>query len=199
MIAAIVLAAGQSSRMGQPKALLKIGNVSFLNYIIKQVKKAGLKKIIVVIGANRREIEAELKNYKGDVIINHFFERGQLSSIIAGLEKIRGDKKVKGFLVCLVDHPLPKAATMKKIVQQFTKNKKLIALPKYQSAHGHPILFSSALIDELTNASMEIGARQVVWNHSQDIWEVETNDEGVIANIDTPDDYKKYITKKKKK
>jgi len=92
-----------------------------------------------------------------------------------------------GILLCLIDHPLISAALVQDLIEQFYKSRKPIVLPLYESRRGHPVIFSSALYDELLRAPLETGARAVVWAHTSEVEEVPTNEEGCVLNLNDPE------------
>lgn len=195
MVSAIVLSAGSSNRMGTPKALLNIENKTFLQHIVDTLQLARVLDVVVVLGSGAEQIQQTLDWFQGKVVLNEHWEQGQLSSILRGLDEIE-QKDLHGVLVCPIDHPLITQALIVDLLQAFWKSNKKIIIPVYDGQRGHPIIFSSELFDELRNARHEIGARDIVHAHAGDICEVETNEQGIIQNIDTPEDYNTYIVQR---
>ena len=185
---AIILAAGASERMGVPKALLEIGSRTFIRHLVDVYRAAGVEKIVVVLRPDAAVIENELAGLDVTFVLNRHPEKGQLSSIVAGLEAARTFGP-EGALIHPVDHPSVSTATINKLLEQYNQRRGLIVLPTCKGRRGHPVLFSSKLFDELMNARPDVGARSVVWAHRKDVTEVETAEEGVIRDIDTPHDY----------
>jgi molybdenum cofactor cytidylyltransferase len=188
MVAAIVLAAGQSNRMGCPKALLSFNGKTFIRGVVDLLTAGGLSPIAVVLGAYAEQVQNEVERLKVHVTINHGYRTGQLSSLQQGLELIRRHT-ITGVLVYPVDHPAVKAETVKEILSSFALTRAPVVVPTYKGRRGHPAIFSSMLFDELMNAPAEIGARAVVWRHAKDVVEAATDDCAIIQNIDTPRDY----------
>ena len=188
-ISAIVLAAGKSERMGTPKPLLTIGGSTFLETIVENLKSAGLKEIIVVLGYKAEEIRSHLPTGVKSVI-NDNYERGQLSSLKVGLNLLSPD--TDAFLMVLVDHPLVAKATYRAIVDQLAKGAPIV-LPKYRGKRGHPVGFSTAYIKELMDAPEDIGARFVIKNNIDNLVELPVDDRNVTFNINTEEDYEKCI------
>jgi len=118
-------------------------------------------------------------------VINAEWEKGQLSSIQAALRSL--PPQTDGVVLLLIDHPLISAALVGELVESFYSSGKSIILPIYEGRRGHPVIFSSALYQELMNAPLETGARSVVWEHSTEVQTVQTNEEGCVLNLNDPD------------
>ena len=188
MITAIVLAAGESKRIGIPKPLLAIGEKTFVRHIVDNLFQSSVENIIVVLGSNARQIESELQGVDVTFVFNEHYREGQLSSIITGIDTAKSFRS-DGFLIHPVDHPDVSPSLIGTLIDTFIKGKSLIVLPAYQGRRGHPVLFSAKLIYELREASQSLGARSVVWNHASEVVTVATQEEGCVLDIDTPDDY----------
>jgi len=191
-VAAIILSAGTSRRMGQPKALMKLNGKTFLQQIIDVLSATSISNITVVLGSSAQQICASLSDFCGKIIINEHWQQGQLSSVIAGIDSL-GENFVDAIMLCPVDHPLISENVIQELLCAFETTKKKIILPKYCGRRGHPIIFSRDIFSEIRNAPTEIGARSVLHKFPNEICEVQTNEECVLANIDTREDYEKYI------
>jgi molybdenum cofactor cytidylyltransferase len=191
MIGAVVLAAGASYRMGSPKALLRIGGNTFVQHIVDVLHSAGVHDVVIVLGAEAELIQQTLYWFDGKVIVNENWKQGQLTSIIAGLSVL--NQTFPGLLICPVDHPLITKSLIIDLVGAFQKSGKKIVVPVNEGRRGHPVIFSSDLFGELRNASLEVGARQLIRSHPDDVHELVTNEVGVVLNIDTPDEYQKVM------
>jgi molybdenum cofactor cytidylyltransferase len=195
MIPGVILAAGKSARMGRTKALLPIGsNETFLDRLLQTLHGGGLEEVIVVVGADAPAIcEAMARSQmRASVVENPDYESGQLSSLVAALRTI--DRPgVTAALVTLIDVPLIAAATVRTLVQQYKAGSALIVRPTRDGRHGHPVIFDRALFQELRRANPAEGAKEVVRAHSAEQLNVEVEDEGAFTDIDTPEDYERWI------
>lgn len=152
---------------------------------------------MIVLGAEAEEIQKSLTWFNGKVVVNNDWQRGQLTSIIAGLNSLDINKfepeEIHGAIICPVDHPLLTQALLVDLLQGFWKSKKRIIIPTFNNKRGHPVIFHRDLFSEIHNAPLELGARTVVHNHPDEVHEVPVEEEGILLDIDTPEDYKKYI------
>jgi len=186
LLAALILSAGASSRMGRPKALIPYREVTFLEHLIQVTRHPRIGVTRVVLGAGAEEIRKITKLEDPFVVLNPHWQKGQLSSVCAGIRSLDGIE-TEGIILCPVDHPLVSARLVADLVLQFYLNNKFIVLPTFNTRRGHPVIFASTLYPELLDAPADKGARAVVWAHSSDILEVPTSEEGVVLNINDPD------------
>jgi molybdenum cofactor cytidylyltransferase len=186
LLAAIILSAGASSRMGRPKALLPYRESTFLEHLIQVTRHPRIGVTRAVLGAGADEISTIAKLDPLQIVLNQHWQEGQLSSICAGIRSLE-NVETDGIILCPVDHPLVSAVLVNDLVEQFYSNKKTIVLPTYKGRRGHPAIFSKELFSELLAAPADKGARAVVWAHATDVLEVPTEEEGVVLNINNPD------------
>jgi molybdenum cofactor cytidylyltransferase len=184
-LAAVILSGGESRRMGAPKALIPYRGKTFVEHLIEVTRHARVGVTRIVVGAHAEEIRARLSAHAAEIVVNNEWNKGQLSSIQAGVRSLPNGA-TEGMILCPVDHPLVSAALVAQLIEEFEAGAKAIVLPTYQGRRGHPVIFRQRLYAELLAASAEIGARQVVWAHAGELGEVATDEEGVVLNINDP-------------
>ena len=190
-VAAIVLAAGGSRRMGHPKALLPLGATTFLGRIVATAREAELEPIHVIVGDDAVTIAVAHPELARGMIHNVRPDLGPLSSLRLGLAAL--PPSVDGAVVFPVDHPLVQAATVRALVGAFRQVGRPIVVPIHGGQRGHPTLFARETFAELATAPLEEGARAVVRADPARVAEVEVDDPGILANVDTPDAYRELI------
>ena len=193
MLAAAILAAGESRRMGEPKALAVVQGLTFVDHLLAALRHPRIGIVRVVLGAHAAEIRSRLKIDPGAIVLNPDWPKGQLTSVHAAIRSLQ-PHATEGLLLCPVDHPLISQRLVASLIAQFDSSKKSIALPTFRGKRGHPVLFRASLYGELLAASPDVGARQVVWAHADDLEEIPTEEEGVILNLNDPESLKKAGT-----
>jgi molybdenum cofactor cytidylyltransferase len=186
MLAAVILAGGESRRMGSPKALLLYHDRTFVDHLLEVTRHQKIALQRIVLGAGAEHIRERLGLDPANVVVNSDWEKGQLSSIQAAIRSLEGTP-VDGILLCLVDHPLITSALVNEIVEAFYLSGKCVVLPVFQGRRGHPVIFAKTLFAELLAAPIEKGARAVVWNHPDEVEEVPTEEQGAVLNLNDPE------------
>jgi molybdenum cofactor cytidylyltransferase len=124
--------------------------------------------------------------------VNPDWPKGQLSSLQAAIRSLP-PQITSGLILCPVDHPLVSRHLIALLIAAFEASGKSIVLPTFEGRRGHPVIFRSTLYNELLAASQEVGARQIVWAHADDVKEVSTDEEGVILNLNDPETMRKAL------
>ena len=191
MVPAVVLAAGKSTRMGRTKALLPIGGAdTFLTRIVSSFRAAGVEDVVVVLGHDAETIASALaeRSVAARIVVNPDYERGQFSSLLAGLQVV--DRPgVVGMLLTLVDVPLVSPETIRAVVARYRVSAAAVVRPVSGTRHGHPVLIDRRLFDALRQADPARGAKPVIRAHVSAAGDVEVNDEGAFIDVDTPEEY----------
>ena len=184
MLAAVILSGGASRRMGSPKALVTYQGTPFLEHLLSVTRHSAIGVRRVVLGPDADSISARIDLAPDEIVINQEWEKGQLSSIQAAVRTLTPG--TAGMLLCPVDHPLVSSALIGHLIDTFLEYKAPVIVPTYEGRRGHPVIFSSAVYDELLNAPLDIGARAVVWAHKDEVREVATMEEGCVLNLNEP-------------
>ena len=197
MIPTVILAAGKSTRMGRLKATLPIGSGSdtFLTRIIRTFQEAEVDDVVVVLGHEADAVRESVarSGLTARIVINADYERGQLSSLVAGLRSI--DRPgVNAMLLTLVDAPFVSAETVRAVVQRYRAVHAPIVRPVRGAEHGHPVLIDRSLFEALRAADPATGAKQVVRAHVSAAGDVAIDDEGAFLDIDTPEEYARAVS-----
>ncbi len=189
---AILLAGGQSSRMGQLKGLLPWQGRTLFEFQIETLLKSPFSDVITVLGYRSELFEPIAKNYPVKIIKNNLFHTGKCSSIIAGLKEAG---EAQNILISAVDQPASKQ-TIESLYSGHSKEKSLITVPVYQNKRGHPVLFSKLLRRDLLAIKEESkGLRSIFQKYKNDVHEIPVNDSGILLNLNTLNDYKRALTK----
>ena len=194
MVWAVILAAGESKRMGEAKLLLPFGEKTIIEAVIDNVIQSKVEKILVVVGSKREEIEQRIKNYSLKVTFNPDFRSGMLSSVHAGFKSL--PEYAQAAIVVLGDQPSISTSVINELIDAYKRTRKGIVLPVYKGERGHPVLIDMKYRNEVENLSPDIGLRGTVYNHPEDILEVEVKSQSILKDIDYIEDYKKELKKK---
>jgi len=186
LIAAIVLAAGKSERMGRPKALLQLQGKTFLEHILDAISTSSVAETVVVAGHHRDEIEKHV-SIRVPVIFNPAYERGMITSFQAGIRSLSDG--ISGGLLFLVDHPLVDSSTIQTLIANFAPNR--IVLPVFEGRRGHPVLFAVEVLQEVLALPASEGANIVVRRDPNRIVHVPVTSPGILVDVDTPEDFQK--------
>jgi molybdenum cofactor cytidylyltransferase len=194
MIAGLILAAGESSRMGTPKATLTYRGRTFLERIVQTLREGGLERIVVVLGHQAEDIQRQIKIEAAQVVINPDYRSGQTSSLQVGLRSLIADD-LEAVLLCLVDHPAVAAETVRRIGATFRQYGAPVVIPTCQGRRGHPVLIGRQVFGELLSLACDAGADSVVRRYRPATQFVEVEDEGIVIDVDDPESYRRLTCK----
>ena len=187
-VAGVVPAAGASSRMGRPKALLDAGGRSFVAAVVGTLVGGGCDPVVVVIGAGQADVRRRAEGAGALVLENPDPGEGPITSLRLALAVLGPD--ADGVAVLPVDHPAVRAETVAVLLDALGDSGAPLILPTSGGHRGHPAVFHRRLFAELLDPALAGGARTVVHRHLQEASLVEVDDPGVLADIDTPDAYR---------
>lgn len=193
MIAAVILAAGSSSRMGRPKQTLRVEGVAMLQVVLDTVRRTKVDLVVVVVGAHESEVRKEV-DFRGErVIVNKAYDEGMSASIRVGLSEV---PDAEAALIVLGDQPLLAPETIDALIQTYLRFRSPIVVPVHRGRRGNPVLFDRSLFKEVLKVTGDGGAKAVVRAHMDDVLEVPVDDEGVVTDVDVPADYDRLISQK---
>ncbi len=182
----ILLAAGESRRMGYPKPLLRIGGESFVEHLARTMLDV-VERLVVVVGAHADRVRLAVPHDARIAIVeNPDWERGQLSSLKAGLRALGAD--CRAALVHLTDHPTVQPATFRALAAEYNRGRAPIVIARHHGRRGHPVIFDCLLFAELEASPEDEGARRVVNADPGRIVYLDVDDSGVVLDLDTPAD-----------
>lgn len=196
-VTGVILAAGQSSRMGRPKALLPAGGGdTFVSALIRTLTAGGTADVLVVTRPGDAALDREIARAAVAAVSrvrrienSSALHGGQLSSIVAALAAVGDD--VRAVLIVPVDMPLVRPSTVRRLIDMFGSTQAAVLRAVRGGRHGHPVLFSRTVFDELQRADPAVGARAVVRAHGA--VDVEVEDPGVLEDVDTAEDYERLF------
>jgi CTP:molybdopterin cytidylyltransferase MocA len=195
LIAGIVLAAGQSSRMGTPKALLELRGETFLARTVDALRAGGCDPVIVVTGSREdptaRGIAEVAEAIGASVTINPVPESEQIDSLRRALAVLVGQPIA--VVVTPVDSPDPPAEIVERLLRTIADGAAL-AIPTFGGRRGHPLALAGGLIPELMDGELPEGLRTIIRRHEDELVEVRTDDSRVLLDVDTPEDYQRLVT-----
>jgi molybdenum cofactor cytidylyltransferase len=184
----LILAAGESKRMGQAKLLLPYQDSTILENVIENCLSSRADKTVVVLGAYRDKIIPLIEHLPLSTSYNQDYKQGMLSSIQCGLRSLSSD--IQAILIVLSDQPGIPGQIIDRLIENYHRTQKGIILPVYSQKRGHPVLIDLKYREEILNLSSDLGLRALVHAHAEDVLEVSVDCPNILKDIDTPDDYK---------
>jgi molybdenum cofactor cytidylyltransferase len=187
-IAIIVLAAGESNRMRQPKQLLKFRGKTLLRRAAETALESNCEIVCVVLGAHFEKSKPEISDLPIEIAVSENWRDGMSSSLKAGLEKLREtEREFSGALIMLCDQPFVDADLLNRLIETFTARKSLIAACEYAGTIGVPAIFSRRLFDEILNLSADGGAKGLIKKYKNEVEKIVAPE--AAFDVDTPADY----------
>lgn len=189
MISGIILAAGESRRMGRPKLLLPWGKTTILEKVVDNYLKANISELVVVVGANQESIREILISKPVVIVENAQYLEGMGTSIGKGVHAAAD--QAEGYLVGLGDQPLITSEIIDALITVFLEEHPGIALCSYRKQQGHPVIFARKFRQALCELKGDMGGRTIISQHGAEVKYVDIGSEAILVDIDTPDDYRK--------
>lgn len=190
---AIVLAAGESKRMGSPKMLLPYNDVTIIGQVIRNLLDSNVDRVVVVVGANREEIMKETRRYDVFHCYNEDYKSGMLSSVKCGFYSLP-----EGCLAALImpgDQPMTGPGEINRVIGAYAESDRGLVMASYNGRRGHPLIVDMKYLDEVLSLPDSEGLRALAERHPEDVLESETDDASVLRDIDTQEDYMNEISK----
>ncbi|MDP2898013.1 MAG: nucleotidyltransferase family protein [bacterium] len=191
MICAIVLAAGESRRMGSQKLLLPFAKTTVIGHVVGELLRSELDGIYVVVGHEANRISEELSGRCVTIVANPDYKLGMLSSVRCGLQAL--PEPCDKVLAVLGDQPAVTSELVNQLVRSSSTTDKGILVPVYRGKRGHPILFSTRYRDEIMTSFDDSGLRGLLQSHPDDIFELTVSTPAALSDIDSPDDYRRAL------
>ncbi len=191
MVSAILLAAGESKRLRMPKLLLPFGKSTILERTIDNLLNSRVDEVIVVLGYRAEEMMRKLANRPVKIAINPIYHQGMSTSIVKGLSLV--NNRAQAIMVALADQPLINSQTINRLIEESLGYDKGIVIPTYQAERGHPIIFTSKYKEELLGLKGDIGGRQTIKEHPNDILEVIADSKAITMDVNTVNDYYTHL------
>jgi molybdenum cofactor cytidylyltransferase len=189
VISAILLAAGESRRMGRFKQLLELGEKTFIEHCVDNLRASHVEEIIVVTGHREAEVRSVLERAPVRFAHNAGYRSGMSSSIKVGVQAV--SDRATACLISLVDQPRIDTDIINKVVAEYERCRRPIVIPTFGAKRGHPIILDLSLKEEILAIDESIGLRQVISAHSSEIGYVEVHASYVVEDCDSPEDYER--------
>jgi len=189
-ISAVILAAGESLRMGKPKLSLEIRGKTLLEHALAPIVEAGIRDVVVVFSAENERLKDRVpREYR--IVINRHSKEGISTSLKAGLSAV--DPRSQGILFALGDQPFVGPGVYEALIRHHRQNLPLVTCPVYEGERGNPVLFDRRLWPALMKIEGDEGGKQIMAGLDQkDIGQVKVDGAGVLIDIDTPEEYDMY-------
>jgi molybdenum cofactor cytidylyltransferase len=185
--AAVILAAGTSTRMGTAKQLLLLDDRPLLQHVLDHVRASVVKEIVLVLGFAAEEIRKEIDVQNARVVLNESYQQGMGTSLKAGLSAV--DPQCAGALIVLADQPFVRPATLSLLVAEHRRSKAQIVIPTYRGFRGNPVLLDRSVFAEVMALTGDVGCRAVFGDHLEGIVKLPVDDAGILLDIDRQSDF----------
>jgi molybdenum cofactor cytidylyltransferase len=196
VIWAVILAAGESRRMGTQKLLLPFGETTVVEAVVRTALDSQIDRALAVLGSDRDAIRLKLTPYGVEFAVNEDFKRGMLSSVQTGFRALPADAEAA--VVMLGDQPFLPARVVDAVIEAYRTSGKGIVVPAYRGRRGHPVLIGLEYRDEALSLDPAVGLRQLLIAHPDDVFEAEVDDTNILRDLDLPEDYAGELKRRRK-
>jgi molybdenum cofactor cytidylyltransferase len=187
----VVLAAGRSTRMGAPKPLLEVDGESFLERAIRTLRGGGCRYIVAVLNEEADWAQRLADTTGAAVVVNDDPDSEQIDSLRLALDHVPDD--AAAIAVLPVDYPRIREDTVRAVVDAFRSGGAPIVLPELDGETGHPVVLARGLFGELRDSELPEGVRSLIATHGDAVRSVAVDDRGILADVDTPADYRRHV------
>jgi len=184
---AVILAAGMSSRMGEAKQLLRLGESTLLGQVLENVRSSRVKDIVLVLGHEAEKIRERISTENLSLVINESYQQGMGTSLQAGLAAL--PPGVDAALIVLADQPFIRPKTLDLLMDQYMRSSAQIVIPTYKGFRGNPVLLDRSVFSEVMALTGDIGCRAIFGNHLEGIIKQPVEDIGILLDLDTKGDF----------
>ncbi len=203
-VSGILLAAGLSTRMGQPKQLLPFGENTIVETVVDNMLNSKFSKVVAVLGHYAEQIQDILNKYPVTTVVNPDYRKGMLTSAQVGIKSLNltNDGNLEGsertnhiaFSIMLVDQPFITSELIDTVINAYIHSEKGIVLPSYQYRRGHPVIFHHKYADDILALDTDSdGVRSLYRAYSDDIHYVNVDTDAILRDIDDKVDYEKAL------
>jgi molybdenum cofactor cytidylyltransferase len=190
---AVILAAGSSRRMGNPKLMLPYGQSTILETAVDNILRSCIEHVMIVLGPDHKAIRKALGQKPVQFCHNREHEKGMLTSVICGIRALPPD--ARSALIFLGDQPGIPPPVINRVIRAYEEELFGIVIPVHAHRRGHPLLVDMKYKKALEQLDLEAGLRSLRHQFPEDVLEVEVDETGILVDIDTPEDYKKALMK----
>jgi molybdenum cofactor cytidylyltransferase len=194
MIAAVVLAAGESTRMGQPKMVLPWGEITVIGHVVQVLSQGGVDQIVVVTGGARERVEKALQSFPVRCVFNSRYTQDEmLLSLRTGLSALPSE--CQAAMVALGDQPQIEPYVVQSLLESFRQSNSALIIPSYKMRRGHPWILAQDLWETVYALPTGATMRDLIRTHTGQITYLEVDTPSILRDLDTPEEYRQQRPK----